>query len=105
MSLRLSDYWRQFFDLPLKDGRSPFADSTDNQLPVTTVSPASTVPALASQLIQLLFRQSESGTTTSAPASAITHGIPAGQLQALAQGLQTLASWRPSDSGASEATS
>ena len=104
MSLRLSDYWHQFFDLPLQDGGSPFADSTDNQLPVTTVSPASTVP-LASQLIQLLFRQPESNTTTSAPASAITHGIPAGQLQALAQGLQTLASWRPSESGASEATS
>ena len=44
MSLRLSDYWRQFFDLPLHHGGSPFADSTDNQLPVTTASPASTVP-------------------------------------------------------------
>ena len=105
MSLRLSDYWRQFFDLPLHHGGSPFADSTDNQLPVTTASPASTVPALASQLLQLLFGQSESGSTTSAPASAITHGISTDQLQALAQGLQTLASWRPSDSGASEAAS
>ena len=105
MSLRLSDCWHQFFDLPLRHGGSHFADLPENQLPVATASPTSTVPALASQLIQSLFGQSESGTTTSAPASAITHGIPAGQLQALAQGLQTLASWRPSDSGASEATS
>ena len=57
MSLRLSDYWRAFFDLPLQHGGSPYADSTDNQLPVTTASPAPTVPALASQLLRFLFGQ------------------------------------------------
>ena len=97
MSLRLSDYWRQFLDFPLQDGGSPSADSTDNQLPVTTASPASTVPALAPQLLNQ--------STTSAPASTITRGISTDQLQALAQALQTLASWRPSDSGASKAMS
>ena len=61
--------------------------------------------APASQLIQLLFCQLESGTTPSAPASAITNGIPANQPRALAQGLQSLASWRPTDSGACEAAS
>ena len=61
------------------------------------------VPELASQLIDLLFGQSESGTTPSAPASA--NSILANQLQALAQGLQALASWRPTNSGASEAAS
>ena len=83
MSLRLSDCWRQFFDLPLRHRGSHFADLPENQLPVATASPTSTVPALASQLIQSLFGQSESG-TTSAPASTITNGIPANQLQALA---------------------
>jgi len=61
--------------------------------------------APASQLIQFFFCQLESGTTPSAPASAITNGIPANQPRALAQGLQSLASWRPTDSGASEAAS
>ena len=92
MSLRLSDYWHQFFDFPLQDGGSPYADSTDNQLPA-----ASTVPALAPKLLNQ--------STTSAPASTITRGISTDQLQALAQALQTLASWHPSDSGASEAMS
>ena len=78
MSLRLSDCWRQFFDLPLRHRGSHFADLPENQLPVATASPTSTVPALASQLIQSLFGQSESG------ASTITNGIPANQLQALA---------------------
>jgi len=65
MSFRLSDYWRQFFDLPLRHGGYPFAYFLENQLPVATASPTSTVPALASQLIQSLFGQSESGTTPS----------------------------------------
>ena len=65
MSFRLSDYWRQFFDLPLRHGGYPFAYFLENQLPVATASPTSTVPALASQLIQSFFGQSESGTTPS----------------------------------------
>ena len=79
------------------------ADFSENQRPVVTSSPTSMVPELASQLIDLLFGQSESGTTPSAPASA--NSILANQLQALAQGLQALASWRPTNSGASEAAS
>jgi hypothetical protein len=45
----------------------------------------------------LLFGHSENSASSSAPASMITNGIPANQLQALAQGLQTLALWRPTE--------
>jgi hypothetical protein len=88
--------------LPLRHGGSPFADFFQNQHPLATPSSTLIVPELASQLIHLPFGQSESGSSPVAPASAIT-AIPADQLQALAQGLHALASWRPTDPETSEA--
>jgi hypothetical protein len=90
--LRTSDYWRAYFHMPLQNEGSPCYDFSDNQLPLTTGSQTSTAPALASQLLQLLFGQPTSGSTPAAPASAITRGIPKDQLQALAHGLRALAS-------------
>lgn len=95
MAPRLSDYWRHYYSLPFRHGGSPFADFSQNQSRITTTSVTSTVPELASQLTNLLFGHSENSASSSAPASMITNGILANQLQALAQGLQTLALWRP----------
>ena len=61
--------------------------------------PASTVPALASQLLQLLFGQ------LWLRQSLVESLRPMDQLQALAQGLHALASSNPSDPSATEPTS
>ena len=84
--------WRQYYNLPTGHAGSPFSDFSQNQA-YDIIGPRARDP---------IDKLGETSTSSVSPANLITNGIPVAQLQALAQGLHTLSSQRPTEPAAPE---